>query len=94
MSRYGVYLPIPIIAVLLAYFYGRSVHRGWLSAILTFCLVMLGGWLHSAPGQIVGVILSALIIFLAFALPEHKRQAHEELRREREAERLPNEEDV
>ena len=94
MSRYGVYLPIPIVAVLLAFIYGMSIHRGWISAILTFCLVMLGGWKYQATGQIVGVIVSALIIFLAFTMPAHKRSAAEERKRERDVERLPNEEDL
>ena len=94
MSRYGVYLPIPIVAVLLAFIYGMSIHRGWISAILTLCLVMLGGWKYQAIGQIAGVIVSALIIFLVFTMPAHKRRADEERRREHEAEHLPNEEDL
>lgn len=94
MGGYGVYLPLPVVAALLALVYGMSIHRGLISAVLTFCLVMLGGWLYAAIGQVVGVIVSALIIFLVFSMPEHKRQAHEELRREREAVQLPNEEDL
>ena len=94
MGRYGIYLPMPVVATLLAFVYGVSIHRGWISAIITFCLVMLGGWLYAAVGQIIGVIVSALIIFLVFWMPEHRRQAHEDLRREREAAQLPNEEDL
>lgn len=93
MIRYGIYLPLPIVAALLAFMYGLSVRHAWLSAVLTFGLVMLGGWLYGAIGQIIAVVISALIIFFAFTLPEQKRQAHEAAKREREASQLPNEED-
>ena len=93
ISRYGIYLPIPVVAALLALVYGISIHHAWISGILTFALVMIGGWLAGPIGQVVGLILSALIIFVAFTMPEHKRQAHEEARRAREAAQLPNEED-
>ena len=93
ISRYGIYLPIPVVAALLALVYGISIHHAWVSAILTFALVMIGGWIYGPLGQVVGVIISALIIFLAFALPEHRRQAHEDAKRAREAAQLPNEED-
>ena len=94
ISRYGVFLPLPIVAALLAFAYGLSIHHAWISAILTFALVMLGGWLSGPFGQVGGVVVSALIIFIAFKVPEHKRQAHEEARREREVTQLPNEEDL
>ena len=93
ISRYGIYLPIPVVAALIALVYGISIHHAWISGILTFALVLIGGWIGGPIGQVVGVIISALIIFLAFALPEHRRQAHEEARREREVMQLPNEED-
>ena len=94
ISRYGIYLPIPVVAALLALVYGIIIHHAWLSGILTFALVMIGGWVGGPVGQVVGVIVSALIIFFAFSLPEHKRQAHEAARREREVTQLPNEEDL
>ena len=94
MNNYGLYLPMPIVATLLALLYGRSVHHPWASAVLTFLLVMLGGKVYSAIGQIIGMIVSALLIFLLFSMPEHKRQAHEAARREREVTQLPNEEDL
>ena len=93
LSRYGLYLPLPIVAALLAFIYGQSIRHAWLSMILTFCLAMLGGLIWGAVGQIVGVALSAVIIFFAFALPEQRRQANEEDRRAKDAEQLPNEED-
>ena len=94
ISRYGIYLPIPVVAALLALVYGISIHHAWISAILTFVLVMIGGWIYGPLGQVIGVIISALIIFFAFTMPEQKRQAHEETLREREAAQLPNEEDL
>ena len=55
---------------------------------------MLGGLLYAGIGQIIGVVLSALIIFVFFTLPEQKRAAQEQAVREKEAVHLPNEEDV
>ncbi len=94
ISRYGLYLPLPIVATLLALAYGANVHHPWLSAVITLALTMLGGWIAGAIGQIIGVIVSALVIFAAFTLPEQRRMAHEEEKREREARQLPNEEDM
>ena len=94
ISQYGIYLPIPIVAALLALVYGISIRHGLVSAVLTFALVMIGGWVYGPIGQLTGVAVSALIIFLAFTMPEHKRQAHEQYRREREITHLPNEEDI
>lgn len=94
IRRYGLYLPLPIVAALVAFVYGMSVHHAWLSAILTFGLTMLGGWAFGAYGQVGGVIVSALIIFFAFTLPEQRRQSREEAMRDREVERLRNEEDI
>ena len=94
INRYGLYLPLPIVAALLAFVYGLSIRHAWISAILTFCIVLLGGWLYGAIGQIVCVAISALLIFFIFVLPEHRRQAHEEYRREQDMRNLPNEEDM
>ena len=94
MSQYGIYLPLPIVAALLALAYGITIHHAWISAILTFGLVILGGWLYGPMGQIIAVIVSALVIYVLFGLPEQRRQAHEEAVREREAVHLPNEEDL
>lgn len=93
ISRYGLYLPLPIVATLLAFAYGLSVKRAWQSAVITLALTMLGGWIYGAIGQVVSVVVSALIIFVAFTLPEQRRQARREAEREREARQLPNEED-
>ena len=94
MGRFQMmFLPMPIIATIIAFVYGMSLHRAWLSAILTFCLVMIGGLLYGGYGQIVAIVVSALAIFLVVTLPAQRRQAHEEYKRDRDAARLPNEED-
>ena len=94
ISRYGIWLPIPVVAALLAFVYGVSIRHAWVSGILTFVFVMIGGWLGGPVGQVVGVVVSALIVFFVFTLPEHRRQANEANQRAREAAQLPNEEDL
>lgn len=93
ISRYGGSLPLPLVAMLVAFIYGWIVHRALPSAIITLCLTLIGGRIYGPIGQIIGVVVSALIIFFAFTLPEQRRQAHEAARRDREAAQLPNEED-
>lgn len=90
----GIYLPVPIVAALVAYFYGRTIHSAWLPAGITFVCVLLGGLLFEGVGQIGGVIVSALIIFFAFTHPAQKRVAEEDAAREKDAATLPNEEDT
>ncbi len=90
----GIYLPVPIVAALVAYFYGRTIHSAWLPAGITFVCVLLGGLLFEGVGQIGGVIVSALIIFIAFTHPAQKRAAEEDAAREKDAATLPNEEDT
>lgn len=90
----GILLPIPIVAAVLAWCYGRSIHQAWLPAIITFVLVLLGGVFFSGVGQIAGVILSALIIFVAFTLPEQHRAAREAAAREKDTRQALNEEDI
>lgn len=94
ISQYGLYLPLPIVATLLAFVYGVSIRRGLASAAITLALTMLGGWLYAAIGQVVGVCVSALVIFFAFTLPEQRRQARVDAQRAKEARQLPNEEDM
>ena len=94
ISRYGIFVPLPIVATILAFANGVSIHHPWVSAIVTVALVVIGGWLFGPFGQVGGVVVSALIIFIAFKRPEHRRQAHEAARREREVTQLPNEEDL
>ena len=60
-------------------------------ALLVLWLVFGG---VSVTSLVLGVVVSALIIFIAFKRPEHRRQAHEAARREREVTQLPNEEDL
>lgn len=90
----GIYLPVPVVAAVVAYLYGRSIHSAWLPAVITFVLVLVGGLLFQGVGQIAGVVLSALIIFLLFTHPAQKRAAEEAAAREKDASTLPNEEDA
>lgn len=94
MAHMAICIPVAVVAALLAFFYGKSVRHGWLSALITFACALLGGLLYAGVGQIIGVVLSALIIFIFFTLPEQRRIAQEQAIREREAAHLPNEEDV
>ena len=94
MAHMAICIPVAVVAALLAFFYGKSVRHAWLPALITFVCAMLGGLLYAGIGQIIGVVLSALIIGIFFALPEHKRLAREEVARAREEAHLPNEEDV
>lgn len=90
----AICIPVSVVATLLALFYGRSVRHTWLPALITFLSTMAGGLIFRGVGQIAGVVFSALIIFVCFTLPEQRRAAQEEANREREAQRLPNEEDT
>ena len=90
----GIYLPVPIVAAVVAFFYGRSIHNAWLPAGITFVCVLLGGLLWAGVGQICGVVVSAMIIFLLFTHPAQKRAAAEAAKREKDANTLPNEEDM
>ena len=90
----GIYLPVPVVAAILAFFYGRSIHNAWLPAGITFVLVLVGGLLFQGVGQIAGVVVSALIIFLLFTHPAQRRAAEEAAERDKDASTLPNEEDA
>ena len=94
MAHMAICIPVSVVTAVLAFFYGKSVRHGWLSALITFVFTMLGGLLRKGVGQIIAVILSALIIGVFFTLPEHKRIAQEEAARAKAAENLPNEEDM
>ena len=65
-----------------------------MTAVITFVLVLVGGLLFQGVGQIAGVVVSALIIFLLFTHPAQKRAAEEAAAREKDASTLPNEEDA
>ena len=90
----GIYLPVPVVAAVLAYFYGRTIHSAWLPAAITFVLVLVGGLFFQGVGQIVGVVVSALLIFLLFTHPAQRRAAAEAEARDKDASTLPNEEDT
>lgn len=90
----GIYLPVPVVAAIVAFIYGRSIHSAWLPAIITFVCVLAGGLMYQGVGQIVGVVVSALLIFLIFTHPAQKRAAEEAAARDKDASTLPNEEDT
>lgn len=94
MNQLAICIPVSVVTAVLAFVYGKSVRHGWLSALITFVCSLLGGLLYSGVGQIIGVVLSALIIGIFFTLPEQKRIARKEADRAREEAHLPNEEDV
>lgn len=94
MDHMAICIPVSVVAAALAFIYGQSVGHRWLPALITFACSMLGGLLFSGVGQIIGVVLSALIIFIFFTLPEHKRIAHEEAERAKDTACLFNEEDT
>ena len=80
----GIYLPVPVVAAVLAYFYGRTIHNAWLPAVITFVLVLVGGLLFQGVGQIAGVVVSALLIFLLTREDEIVRLSPGKLRIDRE----------
>ena len=86
--------PVLIVATVLAFVYGAasSLRHAILQAIITFACVLVGGLMYKGVGQIVAIIVSALIIFLAFTLPAHRRKAAEEAARERELRKALQEE--
>ena len=90
----GISRPVPVVAAVLAYFYGRTIHSAWLPAAITFVLVLMGGLFFQGVGQIVGVVVSALLIFLLFTHPAQRRAAAEAEARDKDASTLPNEEDT
>lgn len=94
MGNLGILLPVPVVAAVVAYFYGRSIHSAWLPAIITFAIVMAGGLIYSAIGEMIGVVVSALLIFLLFTYPAQRRATAEAEARDKDASTLPNEEDT
>lgn len=90
----AICVPISAVTAVLALVYGKSVGHAILPAIITFIVTMISGLLYGGVGQLVGVVISALLIFIFFTLPEQKRIAQEQAVRDREAMHLPNEEDA
>ena len=86
----GIYLPVSVVAAVVAFFYGRTIRHAWLPALLTFCCVLLGGILYAGVGQIVGVVLSALIIFLVFTRPAQRRAVLQAAHRAKDLSQLPH----
>lgn len=87
-------LPVLIVATVLAFIYGASsnMRHACIQALITFACVLAGGLLYKGVGQIVAIVVSALIIFFAFTLPAHHRKAAEEADRERELRKALQEE--
>lgn len=94
MASMAMCFPVSFVAGLLALFYGQTVRHAWLPGFITFAITMISGLFFGGVGQIGGVVVSALIIFLFFTRPEQKRLAQEQAAREQEAKNLPNEEDA
>ena len=87
-------LPVLIVATVLAFIYGAASSMGhaFIQALITFACVLAGGLLYQGVGQIVAVIVSALLIFVFFTLPAHRRKAEEDADRERELRKALQEE--
>ena len=87
-------LPVLIVATILAFIYGvtSSLSHACLQALITFVCVLVGGLLYKGVGQIVAVVVSALLIFVFFTLPAQRRKAREEADRERELRKALQEE--
>lgn len=86
--------PVLIVATVLAFIYGAasSIRHAFIQAVITFVCVLIGGMLYKGVGQIIAVVVSALIIFVCFTLPAHRRKAAEEADRERELRKALQEE--
>ena len=104
MGTLGTYLPVPLVAALIAFIYGKGIGHKWVPAIITFVCTMAGGLSfnllirhHSklrglaGVGQIAGVVISAVIIFLLFTLPAQRKAAQKE---NEKTQSLFNEEDT
>ena len=87
-------LPVLIVATALAFVYGLTTNilHACIQAAITFACVLVGGLLYKGVGQIVAIVVSALIIFLCFTLPAHRRRAEEEAERERDLRKALQEE--
>ena len=94
MAHMAICIPVSVVAAALAFVYGKGLKHPWLPALITFVCSMLGGLLFEGVGQIIGVVLSALIIFVFFSRPLQKQMAREQAEREKDAESLINEEDT
>ena len=87
-------LPVLIVATILAFIYGAATNmlHACIQAVITFVCVLVGGLLYKGVGQIAAIIISAMIIFLFFTLPAHRRKAAEEAARERDLRKALQEE--
>lgn len=90
-------LPVLIVVTVLAFACGKANSSSWLNALLqaaiTFGCVLVGGLMFAGVGQIVGIGVSAVIIFVFFSLPKQKKENSEEMHQEMEVQRNMNEED-
>lgn len=86
--------PVLIVATILAFIYGAAsnIRHAFLQAVITFVCVLIGGLLYKGIGQIIAVVVAALLIFVFFTLPAHRRKAAEEADRERELRKALQEE--
>lgn len=90
-------LPVLIVVTILAFACGKGSGSSWLNALLqaaiTFVCVMVGGIAFAGIGQIIGIGVSAVIIFVFFSLPKQKRKNNEKTQQEARVEQQLNEED-
>ena len=86
--------PVLIVATILAFIYGAAsnIRHAFLQAVITIVCVLIGGLLYKGIGQIIAVVVAALLIFVFFTLPAHRRKAAEEADRERELRKALQEE--
>ena len=101
----GIYFPLPLVAALIAFFYGKSIGHKWALAGITFVCTMGGGLIFdllirnhgklgslAGVGQIAGVVLSSIIIFLVYTLPAQRRAMQKD--NDEKTQSLFNEEDT
>ena len=90
-------LPVLIVVTVLAFACGKANGNSWLNALaqaaITFVCVLIGGLCFSGVGQIVGIGVSAVIIFIFFSLPNQKKHNSEAMRKEMDRQKNMNEED-
>lgn len=90
-------IPVLLVATVLTFIYGRCLCHAWIPALIqgaiTFVCVLIGGLTHQGLGQIIGILLSAVIIFFIYVLPVERRRTREEMEKALKTHVEMNEED-
>lgn len=90
-------IPVLSVATILTLVYGRSLCHAWIPALIqaaiTFVCVLIGGLAFQGIGQIIGIFVSAVIIFFVYVLPVEKRRTQEEMEKALKEHAEMNEED-